>query len=197
MRKNSKAQLKLMPTDAEPKYFAAEGSRLSNQDAEVIGPVLEQLAKSGASTARDIVAAAEGADSPLHPYFEWDDGAAGAQYREIQARQLARSIKVTVADSATGQPIQTRAFFAIKLTTDNEARNTSPNPASYQSIKVVAADHDKSAHVLKEALSNLIAWKKRYGAYRALFPQVEEVLGPIFEAIEVVSQQDQNLQESA
>ena len=53
-------------------------------------------AKHGQLTPALVVKDAKRADSPLHDYFEWDDTVAAAQWREEQARQLVRSVRVTI-----------------------------------------------------------------------------------------------------
>lgn len=44
-----------------------------------------------------IVEEARAENSPLHPYFEWDDSKAGENYRRDQARKLIKEIKVEIA----------------------------------------------------------------------------------------------------
>ena len=48
--------------------------------------------------------------SPLHKYFEWDDTEAAEQYRIDQARQLIRSVSITVS---TPVPVQMREFVSL------------------------------------------------------------------------------------
>ena len=48
--------------------------------------------------------------SPLHKYFEWDDTEAAEQYRIDQARQLIRSVNITVPAQV---PVRMRAFVSL------------------------------------------------------------------------------------
>lgn len=68
-------------------YTAVPGSGFTEQDAQIIGPELERLAGLGVTTPDGIMDAAQDEASPLHPYFEWDNKAAAAKYREWQAAQ--------------------------------------------------------------------------------------------------------------
>lgn len=52
----------------------------------------------GELTAPLVVEAARPEDHPLHPRFEWDDIKAGDKYREFQAQQLIRSVRIRVID---------------------------------------------------------------------------------------------------
>lgn len=49
----------------------------------------------GELTASLVLSEATPEESPLHNYFEWDDGKAGHQYRLIQSRRLIRVSRVT------------------------------------------------------------------------------------------------------
>lgn len=64
----------------------------------------------GSLTPALVVAAATPEASPLHHRFEWDDKAAGHQYRLVQARELIRSVTVVYRETAEGEEVRTRAF---------------------------------------------------------------------------------------
>ena len=50
----------------------------------------------GRITPEEVVEAATDESSPLHDFFEWDDGIAGHRFRLEQARTLIRSVTVTI-----------------------------------------------------------------------------------------------------
>ena len=52
---------------------------------------------------------------PLHDRFEWDDSKAGPRYRELQAAQLIRSVKLALPDEPL---VQVRAFVNIQPSGD-------------------------------------------------------------------------------
>lgn len=81
-------------------YFVNGPARLKSEDARIIGPVLQELAEAGPVTARDVVEAAHSSNSPLHSYFEWDDKKAAESFRVGTAREIIRTVRVTVTSQA-------------------------------------------------------------------------------------------------
>lgn len=57
---------------------------------------INKLEKAGRLTPAEVVDAARNPKSPLHAYFEWDNDRAADAYRLGQARQLIRSVKITI-----------------------------------------------------------------------------------------------------
>jgi hypothetical protein len=144
-------------------YFAVMGSRLSDKDAAKVGPVLDELLPADAPT---IVRAAEPEDSVLHPYFEWSDPIAAEEFRLVQARDLASSIEVKVT-RPDGEETRVRAFHAVRwLNGDAEPERF----RHYVPIRVVQGDQEMANDVVEEARRALAAWRRKYEAYRHLFP---------------------------
>jgi len=52
----------------------------------------------------DVVEAARDEKSPIHPWFEWDDGIAAEAYRVDQARDLIKSVRV-IRDDKPEEPV--------------------------------------------------------------------------------------------
>ena len=73
---------------------------------------INRLAKKGKGriTPAELVAAARDESSPLHDYFEWDDGTAAEKYREMQARVMLRacSVKVVIENRRVSVPAYVR-----------------------------------------------------------------------------------------
>lgn len=159
-------------------YRARPGSRLSDEDAATVGPVLEALAIEGRSTAADIVAEATPEESPLHKFFTWDDSAAAAAYRLAEARRLAASVVVTVAyaDRPESEPV--RAFFAVRPDSAMQGQ-----ARSYRTIRMVQESERESAQVLSAALRSLASWAAKYRTYRSLF-ESHPTLHPVYLAVE-------------
>lgn len=59
-----------------------------------------------------VVEAAKPKDSPLHPYFTWNQSAAAEQWRLHEARQLIKRVKVTVV-RAPETTVRTRVFVNL------------------------------------------------------------------------------------
>lgn len=97
--------------------------------------------QTGTLTPSNVVAAATPDNHPLHHRFEWDDTIAGPKYREIQAADLIRSVKITYRSSPAAEPHTVRAFHAVKTNTETE----------YVDIDDVATDDFARALVLRNA----------------------------------------------
>ncbi len=76
-------------------YQWKDGAHKSG-DAQAVGSQLEaiRIANGGGLAPRDVVVDARKEDSPLHKFFVWRDPVAALKYREVQARELIRSIVV-------------------------------------------------------------------------------------------------------
>lgn len=157
------------------KYSAKRASRFSKRDAQKIGPILNRLARKGKSSARDILEEAQSKDSPLHEFFEWDDTAAAEKYRLEQARYMARSIVVIVEHEDTGEPKELRAFPCVTVETANPGRTS-----HYVSLTMVKGDQKLLADVVRQAKSELRAFRNKYEAYaenfRGLFEEIDRLL---------------------
>jgi hypothetical protein len=95
-----------------------------------------------------VVNAAKDANSPLHGYFEWNDGKAADQYRLSQARQLIASVTI-ISDGETSYP----AFVSLSID-----RLT----GGYRATSDVLADDDLRRELLSTAMGELNAMKDRY-----------------------------------
>ena len=102
-----------------------------------------------------IVAQAEPPTAPLHSRFEWDDGAAGHQWRLQQARQL---IAVNVVYEASGDR------STISLSIDRA------DGGGYRDTEEVMARPDHRAIAVGDALRELESWQRRYHRYSELAP---------------------------
>jgi hypothetical protein len=64
--------------------------------SEIAAHLQSLYAKHGQLTPALVVKDAKNPKSPIHREFDWDDGSAAARWREEQARQLIRSVTVTI-----------------------------------------------------------------------------------------------------
>lgn len=162
-------------------YHAARGSQFTDEDAQVIGPVLEDLAKAGKSSAPAVVDAARAKSSPLHGYFEWNDAKAAESHRENQAREMMRAV-VVVRTLREDEPKQeVRAFFPVHRT--REAKEAK-EPRQYVHIDSVLDDPELAEQVVADALRMLRAWRNRFDIYRTIFPSE---WSPVFEVVDTVA----------
>jgi len=67
----------------------------------------------GRLTPKVVVEAARDPRNPLHNKFEWDDSVAGQKYREAQAQELIRSVRISYFPAGDKAPNSIRAFHAV------------------------------------------------------------------------------------
>jgi len=97
-----------------------------------------------------VVREARPIDSLLHSRFEWDDVRAGEKYREAQARQLIRWVKVEITTQA-GKAIQIPAFVNTSVV----------GKRAYFSVCDAIEDMDLWECVMDDALRYLRGAQKR------------------------------------
>lgn len=114
--------------------------------------LLAVRAEYGSLTAANVLDAARAIDHPLHSRFEWDDSIAAERYRESQASDLIRKVKLTFADSS-GEPKDVRAFLVV--------RGDEPT-SEYVPTEEVMADPFTSRLILQEFQREWKAFKARY-----------------------------------
>lgn len=147
-------------------YIAVEGSLYSNKDAMEIGPVLDELSKQAAVTARDVVDAARSAQSPLHEFFEWDDKIAADLHRLTVARTMLRSIKIKYTEQVKGDDGETRTVSrTARAFQVAPSRAYDPEPRKYRTFQVLHGDSAFAAQMMDSAFDDLIGWRRKYEPY--------------------------------
>jgi hypothetical protein len=150
----------------------ASGARFqagANADAKAVGEHLEFLRQQskGELTPKDVVDDARNPNSPLHSFFEWDDGEAAEQYRLQQARGLIRAVvAVYVGDEKPA--VRHKAYVHI-----NE-----PAAPHYRETSHALSLSKTRQMVLQRAWRELQAWKQRYKdlkEFSDLFEVIDEV----------------------
>lgn len=127
------------------RYQAAAASHLNDDDAQLLGAVIERLTEQkGSVTPEDIVTAARDEASPAHRYFEWNDQKAAQQYRLEQARYILRVIHVEIAPQET-----IRAFHSVHI---DEMSSTD---RQYVSLKQVQSNDRFRQQIIEGALNEL------------------------------------------
>lgn len=143
---------------AEPVFKAVKGARISQKEAQRVGPELFRLARQGVLTAEAVVEAARNRRSVLHRYIEWDDEAAAYEFRLVQARTLIRSIAIEVKNER-GQTVPVRGLFDVTL--EDRTRGYMTTPA----IMAVPYLRDQ---VEDRARTEMESWIARYRAIASL-----------------------------
>jgi hypothetical protein len=150
-----------------------EGARFqagATASANEVGGHLELIRKEkkGEITPNDLVADAEHDNSPLHGFFEWDQGKAAHEHRLDQARRLIRSVvAIYVTDN---QPaVRMHAYTHVREGETSHYRETSHALSQKKTRELV----------LLQAWRELRAWRDRYRhleAFAKLIPVIEEIL---------------------
>ncbi len=142
------------------KYTAKDGAHISDSDAAIIGPCLEQIARGhgGDLTPAHVLAAAQDSDHPLHGYFEWNDTAAATAYRVQQARYLIRSVEVTILRQEDEDPVVVRGFHSVR----------GDDGPVFVNVRRAFSDDEMRAQIVQQALREAEAWRKRYEQYKEL-----------------------------
>lgn len=140
-------------------YKFKSGSHIK-VDPQTAGEMCEELAAKNMLTATALVDANRPEDAPLHRAFEWNDTKAAESWREHQARHIINCLEVVVEEKP---PV--RAYFSI-----------STKEPGYEHIDVILRHQDTREMLLRTALAELTAFKKKYA-------QLDE-LCKIFEAID-------------
>lgn len=129
-----------------------------NKDANAVGQRLEKLRKDhgGELTPHQVLADARSERSPLHQYFTWDDSEAANQHRLEQARLLIRTVVAIYRDDKSAERHQ-RAYVHIRS-----------EPPKYMETMDALSKPDTREIVLRSALGELRAWRKKYADLQEL-----------------------------
>ncbi len=134
----------------------AEGARFQSgphPDAAIVGAHIEMLRAKfkGEITPQDVVDDARHGNSPLHSFFEWDEGAAAEAYRLGQARGLIRAV-VAIYTSETAPAVRARAYVHI----------AERGAEHYRETGHAMSQTKTRAMVLRRAWEEFMQWRKRY-----------------------------------
>lgn len=139
------------------KYEFTEGCRLQSgaklDDADAVGQHLEMLREKskGELTPHDVIADAKNHNSPLHSFFEWNEGAAAEQWRLQQARGLIRAVVAVIVDNE--QPARRMQAFV------HVPESGAPH---YRATDVAMSQERTREMILRQAWKEYRAWQKRY-----------------------------------
>ncbi len=141
---------------------------LNKKKTSVLVSTLEALyAKNKVIRPGDLLKELANKNHPLHDEIEWNDGKAAAKYRLNQARQLISSVRIRIMDeSAQFEPV--RAFVNLRPEADDALGLTT---RGYVPTLSAMGSMNHKQQVLAYAHSQLLSWKKRFGALKE-FAQV-------------------------
>ena len=151
-----------------------KGSQI-NLNAKIAYDELERirLLNNGELTKSAVVKASKAKKAPLHKFFEWDDSIAGHKYREQQAGYIIRSIEVSRPEMPH---FQSRAYEVTSMPASSE--NEKPRRV-FRTTEDILSDPLARDELLAQAITNAIAYRKRYNALSELskvFKALDEFL---------------------
>jgi hypothetical protein len=144
--------------------------RLRNLDGQKVGTELQKIADQPSGLRPEsVVEAARPPQNPMHSAFTWDDTTAATKFRLQEAEYLIRSV-ILVPDDVTPEDIHAviedcpRAFHNVRPNISDEPDPGVPNTrrGEYMSHDDVMRDPYLRAQLIKQAMSNLAAWGRKY-----------------------------------
>lgn len=148
---------------------------IEKQEKDIIRRELELIAKSrNGLMPSEVIKSAKSKSSPLHKYFIWDDTEAARRYRETQAAELIRRVKVEIQTSET-KTITVRAFINVREPNEDGCISLSEQ-GRYLPIVSVLNDEGLKEQMLESAKRDLIAFKNKYA--------ILSELSKVFDAID-------------
>lgn len=167
---------------------------LANSRSVIVQAELGKLfAKHKAVTIDLVLRAASSAKSPLHQFFEWDDGIAAQRWREEQARGLIQdymSLSVPAArvapapgpsaDELLGSSAPASAVASLPRVFSKPLRAALPtheHPNEYAPRSTVLGDAKLRARTVADALREIKSWREKW---RDLSPELD----PLFVAVD-------------
>lgn len=172
-------------------YKFRSGFQPRGVSAEVAAAELSRIhADHGAIVPAVVVDEARPASAPLHPVFEWDDRTAAEAFREHQARNLVRAVRVQYADreaqvyahvrvlpqylpkvgditpdeiDESDAPTSTGGYLPVREIAKDERLVRQAIGAMVGYLKAAQRSCDDLAEAIGDAGANARGWKKRIG----------------------------------
>lgn len=138
------------------KYVFRKGSQAKG-DPQVVAEELERISKQHGNLVPSIVVEeARPKDAPLHPQFEWRNSAAAQLYREYQARNLIRSVRVIVDETQEAEsslPVYVHVRSGEQINTGDETETVASG--AYYNVAVAVRNVDMWTQVIRETNEKL------------------------------------------
>lgn len=141
--------------------------------ADEAGKEFERIEKeNGKVTAENLLDSARPKNSIMHDCFEWNDTEAAEKYRLLEAKNVINQLVKVVIEKDSEQPREQRAYVNI-----NPQRGFG-SKGDYISIERAMSEEETRKIVLKRALEELSAYKRKYQE----FSELSKVFSAIDEA---------------
>jgi hypothetical protein len=141
------------------------GARFSGKDLlqDVDAELTEIAPTLGEVTADQVLRQAKKKSSAMHGLFEWNDKAAAEAHRMSQARDLLRSIEISILDTDTGKEVRVRKYVSVRVGRED-------TEGKYYTIERAIMDKGLRAQLVNAYLRELEHLQQRYSALLEIIP---------------------------
>jgi hypothetical protein len=132
--------------------------------ADVVAMEIDRLTSENGGKridANGFLAASSSPTSPVYPEFNWDDSAAAHEFRLQQARNILNSLQVTIERPNGGA-------ITVPLMVTVEKPGSAGRKQDYTNLAWAMSDEDLRTEVLRNALRELAAFKRKYATLSEL-----------------------------
>ena len=160
-----------MVFDKKSKKTYEWGTRKYGVSAQIVGELLESIeTEKGAVTSKDFLEASRSEDSPTHKLFEWDDKKAAENYRVDVAGRIMNALVVRVTIIESEKPKEAKAFVRI---------SDEKTGGRYHNLHYALSIPHERDFVLRQALSELMTFKRKYETLSELATVIDAINGVI------------------
>ena len=110
-----------------------------------------------------VLDAATKPNSPLHRFFDWNDGEAAHKYRLLQAATMIRRIKVTIT-GGNEETVRVRAFVNVKeeVSDDPESEDEPTAKGIYVPLETAIEIPCYKSQMLEQCQRDIDAFRNKY-----------------------------------
>lgn len=125
-------------------------------------------------TPADVVEVATAPEHPLHRYFEWNDTAAAAEFRLVQAARLIRSVKVRFTVERPGGEVED---LVVRRYVAPRAAGVSVDvPAGYVPQEMARENPEIRAAILRQMQREMTSLRRRYAHLGEFWRLMDEMM---------------------
>ena len=147
-------------------------SKLNKTQVEIVAAQLDRIQhKYGYIKPKIVVKEAEAAASPLHNFFTWEDRDAASRWRESEARDLIRAIRIVRSDMPLSEQPIVRKYLSVSATEEE----TRFDGSAYLPMDEIMKNEDYQQQALNSAMDELRQWKERHDGLKEFFGVYAEI----------------------
>lgn len=143
-----------------------------NKDPQAIADEIYSIGDE--PTKEEIVEKARDESTELHDLFEWRDDVAAEQWREEQAKNIMRKLKVTIIREEGEKPDEKKTFTPT-IVSPRMFYGDPENPSGFVSIRKIMTNQDTYNALLQRAKDEIMAFERKYSILTELEPLFEAI----------------------